>query len=51
MFPYPIFLYDNLNKMPIMERIQIVLNGKTEKQWEYLVHMLEELVKWLDKLM
>lgn len=49
--PLSYLLYDNLNKMPIMERIQTVLNGKTEKQWEYLVHMLEEMAKGLDKLM
>lgn len=44
-------LYDNLNKIPIMERIHTVLNGKSEKQQEYLIHILEEMAKGLDKLM
>lgn len=43
-------LYENLNKIPITERIQDVLNVKSEKQQEYLVHMLEEMARELDKL-
>lgn len=43
-------LYESLNKIPITERIQNVLNGKSEKQQEYLIHMLVEMAGELDKL-
>ncbi len=49
--PLSYFLYDNLNEMPIMERIQTVLNGKSEKQQEYLIHIFEEMASSLDKLL
>ncbi|MBD5535909.1 MAG: helix-turn-helix transcriptional regulator [Lachnospiraceae bacterium] len=44
-------LYESLDRTPITERIQDVLNDKNEKQQEYLIHMLEEMAKGLDKLM
>ncbi len=44
-------LYESLNKIPVIERIQNVLNGKSEKQQEYLIHMLEEMAEGLDKLL
>ncbi len=43
-------LYESLSKIPITERIQNVLNGKSKKQQEYLIHMLEEMAGGLDKL-
>jgi transcriptional regulator with XRE-family HTH domain len=43
-------LYESQNKIPITERIQNVLNGKSEVQQKYLVHMLEEMARGLDKL-
>lgn len=43
-------LYESLNKIPVTERIQNVLNGKSEKQQEYLIHILEEMAGGLDKL-
>ena len=43
-------LYERLNKIPITERIQNVLNGKSEKQHEYLIHIIEEMAEGLDKL-
>lgn len=43
-------LYESLNKIPIIEHIQNVLNGKSEKQQKYLIHMLEEMAGGLDKL-
>ncbi|GFI29990.1 hypothetical protein IMSAGC013_01377 [Lachnospiraceae bacterium] len=43
-------LYENQKKIPITERIQNVLNDKSEKQQEYLIHMLEEMARGLDKL-
>lgn len=45
------FLYESPDKVPLTECIQNVLNGKNEKQQEYLIHMLEEMAKGLDKLM
>ena len=45
------FLYESPDKIPLTECIQDVLNGKNEKQQEYLIHMLEEMAKGLDKLM
>lgn len=47
----PNLLYKSLNEIPIIERIQNVLKGKSEKQKEYLIHMLEEMAEGLDKLM
>ena len=44
-------LYENLNEIPITERILNVLNNKSGKQQEYLVHMLEEMSFGLDKLL
>ena len=49
--PVYYLLYESLNKIPMTERIQNVLNDKSEKQQEYLVHIFEELAYGLDKLM
>lgn len=49
--PLTYLLYESQNKIPITERIQNVLNGKSEKQQEYLVHMIEEMAIGLDKLL
>ncbi len=43
-------LYENLNEIPITERILNILNSKSVNQQEYLVHMLEEMSLGLDKL-
>lgn len=48
--PVSYLLYETLNKNYITECIQNVLNGKSEKQREYLVHMIEEMAKGLDRL-
>lgn len=49
--PLSYLLCENLTIMPITERIQNILNDKSEDQQEYLVHMLEEMTKGLDKIM
>lgn len=49
--PLSYLLYENLNEIPIMERILNILNHKSGKQQEYLVHMLEEISKGLDRLL
>lgn len=43
-------LYENSNEIPITERIKDVLNGRSGKQKEYLLHMLEKMGKGMDKL-
>lgn len=49
--PLTYLLYESRNKIPIVECIQNVLHGKSEKQQEYLVHMFEEIAIGLDKLL
>lgn len=49
--PLSFLVYENLNKIPITERILNTLNSKSCKQQEYLLHMLEELAFVLDKLL
>lgn len=48
--PLSYLIYENLNEIPITERILNILNSKSGKQQEYLVHMLEEMASGLDKL-
>ena len=49
--PLSYLLYENLNEIPITERILNILNSKSVNQQEYLVHMLEEMSLGLDKLL
>ncbi len=49
--PLSYLLYENLNEIPITERILNVLNSKNAKQQEYLVHMLEEMSFSMDRLL
>lgn len=44
-------LYDQEDKMPETERIHSILEGKSERQKEFLLHMLQELTKEMDKLL
>lgn len=48
--PLSYLMYENLNQIPITERIMNILDSKNGKQKEYLLHMLEELSFGLDKL-
>lgn len=48
--PLSYLIYENLNQIPITERILNILNNKNGKQQEYLVHILEEMSVGLDKL-
>ena len=48
--PLSYLMYENLNEIPITERILNILNNKNEKQQVYLLHMLEEMSFGLDKL-
>lgn len=49
--PLSYLMYKNLNEIPITEHILNILNNKSEKQQEYLVHILEEMSAGLDKLL
>lgn len=48
--PLSYLMYENLYQIPITERILNILNNKSGKQQEYLLHMLEEMSSGLDKL-
>ena len=49
--PLSYLMYENLNLIPITERILNILNSKSGKQQEYLLHMLEEMSFGLDNLL
>lgn len=48
--PLSYLMYENLNEIPITERILNILNNKSGKQQEYLLHILEEMSQGLDRL-
>ncbi|MCM1499082.1 MAG: helix-turn-helix transcriptional regulator [Clostridium sp.] len=48
--PLSYLLYENLNQIPTTERILNILNNKSGKQQEYLLHILEEISFGMDKL-
>ncbi len=43
-------LYDQVDKIPEMERIHCILKGKSGRQKEYLLHMLQEMAEGIDKI-
>lgn len=49
--PLSYLLYENINEIPITERILNILNSKSVNQQEYMVHILEEMSVGLDKLL
>lgn len=49
--PLSFFLYDQEDMMPEAERIHCILKGKSERQKEYLLHMLQEMAEGMDKLL
>lgn len=49
--PLSFFLYDQTDMMPETERIHCILEGKSESQKEYLLHMLEEIAAGMGKLL
>lgn len=44
-------LYEEKEEAPEIERIKEILQGRESKQREYLLHMLSEMAKELDKLL
>lgn len=49
--PLSYLMYENLNQIPITERIMNILDNKSGKQQDYLLHMLEEMSFSLDRLL
>lgn len=49
--PLSLLLYEQVELIPDVERILYVLEGKSEKQKEYLLHMLQEMAVGMDKLL
>lgn len=49
--PLSYIIYESLNEIPISEHIINILNNKSVKQREYLVHILEEMSVGLDWLL
>lgn len=43
-------LYDQVDKIPEMERIHCILKGKSGRQKEYLLHMLQEMAEGIDNI-
>ncbi len=48
--PLSFFLYDQEDAMPEAERIHCILEGKSESQKEFLLHMLQEMAEGMDRL-
>lgn len=48
--PLSYLLYAQVDKIPEVERIQCILRERSERQKEYLVHMLQEMAAGMDKL-
>lgn len=48
--PLSYLLYEKLNEIPLTELKKNVLYDRSEKQKEYLLHMLEEMAKGMDRL-
>ncbi len=46
-----LFLYDQVDKIPGVERIYCILRGRSERQKEYLLHMLKEIAEGMDKFL
>lgn len=49
--PLSFFLYDQADIMPEAERIHCILEGKSESQKEFLLHMLQEMAEGMDRLL
>lgn len=48
--PLSFLLYEQEGAIPDVERMLCALEGKSEKQKEYLLHMLQEMSAGMDKL-
>lgn len=48
--PLSLLLYDQESMMPELEQINDILKGRNDNQRRYLLHMLQEMAKGMDKL-
>jgi transcriptional regulator with XRE-family HTH domain len=48
--PLSFFLYDQADIMPEAEKIHCILEGKSESQKKFLLHMLQEMAEGMDGL-
>lgn len=49
--PLSFLLYENADAIPETERLLCIFEGKSQKQKEYLLHMLQEMAEGLYKLL
>lgn len=49
--PLSFLLFEQIDMIPEAERLFLILNGRSEKQKEYLLHMLQEMAEGMDKLL
>ena len=49
--PLMFLLYEQIEMIPESEQIYCILAGRSNKQKKYLLHMLEEMSKGMDKLL
>lgn len=49
--PLSFLLYENADAIPETERLLCIFEGKSQKQKQYMLHMLQEMAEGLDKLM
>lgn len=49
--PLSFLVYEQIQMMPEVERMLCILNGKSEEQKEYLLHMLQEMSNGMNKLL
>lgn len=49
--PLSCLVYEKWEEIPDMERIKEIMQGRNEKQREYLIHILLEMAKEMDKLL
>ena len=48
--PLTFLLYEQKDRMPDEERIRGILEGRSDGQREYLLHMLQEMADGMDRL-
>lgn len=48
--PLSYLIYEEIDIIPETERVLYILKGKSERQREYLLHMMQEMAHGIDKL-
>lgn len=49
--PLSFLLYNQVEEIPDIERMLCILDGKSKKQREYLLHIMQEMAAGMDKLL